>query len=83
MHFIEYMDATAREADNRTNDKILTLEDHLILRRNNGGLLPAFDVIEISLGFALPADVLEDSNFQSTVKAANDMVSYSNVRQGH
>ncbi|KAL5535013.1 hypothetical protein ACEPAF_3104 [Sanghuangporus sanghuang] len=77
-HFIEYIDATAREAGNRTDGKIPTFEEHLCLRRDNGGLFSAFDIIEVALGITLPPEVLVDNNFQSIVLAANDMISYSN-----
>ncbi|KAL5534778.1 hypothetical protein ACEPAG_1242 [Sanghuangporus baumii] len=77
-HFIQYIDATVREAGNRTDGKIPTFEEHLRLRRDNGGLFSTFDIIEVALGITLPPEVFVDSNFQSIVLAANDMISYSN-----
>ncbi|KAL5518435.1 hypothetical protein ACEPAH_117 [Sanghuangporus vaninii] len=77
-HFTAYMDATAREASHRTDGKIPTLEDHIRLRRDNGGVLPAFDVIEVALGITLPPEVFNDRDLQSMVLAANDMICYAN-----
>ncbi|KAL5534777.1 hypothetical protein ACEPAG_1241 [Sanghuangporus baumii] len=77
-HFTAYMDATTREAGHRANGKIPTLEDHIKLRRDNGGLRTAFDVIEVVLGITLPPEVYEDRDFQSMVLAANDMICYAN-----
>ncbi|KAL5518434.1 hypothetical protein ACEPAH_116 [Sanghuangporus vaninii] len=77
-HFVEYIDATTREAGHRSNCKIPTLEDHIKLRRDNGGVLPTFDVMEVALGITLPPEVFSDRDFQSMVIAANDMICYAN-----
>ena len=75
------MDATATEAGNRANASIPAFEEHVRLRRDNGGLFTAFDAIEIALGFTLPEEVLNDKDFQSIVLSANDMVCYVNVSE--
>ena len=79
LHFIEYIEATAKETSLRSNGTLLTLQEHINIRRDNGGLFPAFDIIEVVHGFTLPTEVLGDKNFQSIVLAANDMISFSNV----
>ena len=49
------------------------------MRRDNGGVWGAFDLIEFSLGIELPVEVFDDPNFMRVHCAANDMILYSNV----
>ncbi|OCB90779.1 terpenoid synthase [Sanghuangporus baumii] len=77
-HCIGYIDATAREAGLRATGQTPSFEDYVQLRRQNGGLFPAFEMVEFALGFTLPAGVLEDNDFQNIVFAAMDIICMSN-----
>ncbi|KAL5495814.1 hypothetical protein ACEPAI_1278 [Sanghuangporus weigelae] len=77
-HCIDYIDATSREASLRVTRQMPSFEDYVQLRRQNGGLFPAFEMVEFALGFTLPAGVLEDNDFQSIVLAAIDIICMSN-----
>ena len=79
-HLIAYIEATANEAKLRTEEKQLnSIEDLAPMRRDNGGVWGAFDLIEFSLGIELPVEVFDDPNFMRVHCAANDMIIYSNV----
>ena len=79
-HLIIYVEATVDEAKVRNEGKqLLSIKEYLPIRRYNGGLLGAFDLIEFSLGIELPVVVFEDPNFMRVHCAANDMIIYSNV----
>ena len=79
VHFTEYIDATAKEAALRTDDKVPSFEEYIAVRRLNGAIFPCFDFVEILLGIVLPPEVFKDANFQSMFLAANDLLSLSNV----
>jgi hypothetical protein len=78
-HNREYISAVVREAESRERGEILTLEEYRKLRRDNSGVIIAFDFIEVSLGLNIPDEVREDASFQQIFYAALDMINFSNV----
>ena len=79
-HLTAYIEATASEAKLRTEGRHLDcIKELSLMRRDNGGVWGAFDLIEFSLGIELPVEVFDDPNFMRVHCAANDMILYSNV----
>ena len=78
-HLIQYINGISEEATLRTDGEFPSFEEYIKIRRDNGGLFPCCDMVEIILGVTLPAEVIEDSNFQKIMDAAVDMMSLSNV----
>lgn len=79
-HCICYMEATANEVTLRGEEGLtMSIEEYFPHRRNNGGIRACFDLIELSLGIELPAEVFEDPDFLRVHYAADDMICWSNV----
>ena len=79
-HNQEYINSVVREAEYRERGEILPMDEYRKLRRDNSGVILAFDFIEVSLGFVLPDEVRKDITFQAIYYAALDLVNFSNVR---
>ena len=74
------MEATANEVKLRGEEGLtMSIEEYFPHRRNNGGIRACFDLIELSLGIELPAEVFEDPDFLRVHYAADDMICWSNV----
>ncbi|EJD04456.1 terpenoid synthase [Fomitiporia mediterranea MF3/22] len=77
-HCVAYINATAKEATLRATNKKLSFEEYTHLRRDNGGELACFDLIEAVLRIALPAEVFEDPSFQAICCSMNDLICLAN-----
>lgn len=56
------------------------LESYIEMRRNTGCCKPCFQLLEYVCGLNLPDEVIEDPIIQSLEEAANDYITWSNVR---
>ncbi|KAI5122525.1 hypothetical protein M0805_005252 [Coniferiporia weirii] len=77
-HCTDYIDTVLPEADLRAQDKVLSLEEYVHHRRENGGVRPCFDLFEYAFNVALPDEVFEDPAFMRAYFAAVDMIGWSN-----
>lgn len=74
-----YIEATANEARLRAHGEVMSIEEYIPHRRENGGVRPCFDLIELVLGVELPEEVLKDHDFINAQNAAIDMIGWANV----
>ncbi|WP_128429337.1 terpene synthase family protein [Streptomyces cyaneus] len=78
-HFMEAMAAAAREIDLRDRKTAPRLFEYAALRREAGGVIPCFDLIEICRPDSeVPADVHTSASFREFVATATDIVSWTN-----
>jgi len=81
IHFMDlFLKAVTIQARDRTADTIPNIEDYVTVRRDTSGLKAAWALIEYANGLDLPDEVMEHPIIQSLEVAANDFVSWSNVR---
>ena len=78
-HNTQYFDAVITEADDRIKDNVMTLEQFIVERRENGGVRPFFDLIEYALKLDLPDEVFEDEALMRIENAGIDGVVWANV----
>ena len=78
-HCSSFMNSILPETDNRIKDKVMTLEDYIIHRRENGAVRPCFDLLEYVLNIDMPNEVFEDQVFMRIYFAAIDAISCANV----
>ena len=52
-----YIEATANEARLRAHGEVMSIEEYIPHRRENGGVRPCFDLIELVLGVELPEEL--------------------------
>ena len=78
-HNRDYVDAVVKEATLRERGAILSENEYRNLRRDNGAMIILFDLIEVTLGIELPAEVHEDPNFKQIYLAALDLILFTNV----
>ncbi|KAG6334599.1 hypothetical protein ID866_4493 [Astraeus odoratus] len=80
--FVEGMDlffiATEREAEYRDKRCIADLESYLAYRRDTGGCMPLFALIEYINGIDLPEEVVSHPVIQAMESAANDVICWAN-----
>ncbi|THH10878.1 hypothetical protein EW145_g1031 [Phellinidium pouzarii] len=77
-HCTDYIDTVLPEADLRAQGKVLSLEEYVHHRRENGGVRPCFDLFEYAFGITLPDAVFKDPAFMRAYFAAVDMIGWSN-----
>lgn len=80
-HSIDYFDSVLPEAEHRIKDSVMTLDEYIPHRRENGGVKPCFDLFEYCFDIDLPDEVFEDEAFIRVCDAAIDCVGWSNVRR--
>jgi len=87
--FDRYLDATVREAQNREDGTILSLEDFMELRRGNSGVEVAFALIECILLIDLKPEVFDHPALSrlktlagNMLFSANDIYSYNKEQAG-
>lgn len=56
------------------------LEEYIAIRRDNSGCKPCFALIEYANGLDLPDEVMEHPIVHGLTEAANDLVTWTNVR---
>lgn len=78
-HNEDYISSVVKEAGCRKRGEILRLDEYRSLRRNNSGVIIAFDLIEVALGFTLSDEVFNNPAFKQFYYAALDLVNFSNV----
>lgn len=78
-HCIDYFDSVLPETDLRLKDRVMTLEEYVPHRRENGGVRPCFDLFEYVFNIELPDEVFEDEAFMRVYYAAVDAIGWSNV----
>jgi hypothetical protein len=82
--FIQNMDLFFQSVISQTRDRaqgvIPDLESYIIVRRDNSGCKPCFQLAEFAAGIDLPEEVLQHPIIQSLEEATNDLVTWSNVR---
>ena len=75
-----FFEAITIQSRSRTTGVIPDLEDYIALRRDTSACKPCWVLIEYAGGLDLPDEVTEDPVVRSLEDAANDLVSWSNVR---
>jgi hypothetical protein len=80
-HYKAHLKASAREAELRSRNETLSLDDYTRLRRDTSAVRVCFDLIEFVLGGDIPSEVFHDEVFQRVCDAGVDMVAYANVRR--
>ena len=75
----EYLIAVRQQADDRRTGNIPELEKYIEHRRMSSGCRPLFDIIEYSLDFQLPDDVVNHPLMVKMKDCVNDWVALSNV----
>ncbi|TFY74596.1 hypothetical protein EWM64_g9415 [Hericium alpestre] len=73
-----FFDAVERQARDRAAGDVPDLESYIEVRRDTSGCKPVFDLIEYSLGFELPAEVITHPVVVALNQGANDLVTWSN-----
>ncbi|KAJ2934699.1 hypothetical protein H1R20_g2413, partial [Candolleomyces eurysporus] len=80
--FIQNMDLFFQSVISQTRDRaqgvIPDLESYIIVRRDNSGCKPCFQLTEFAAGIDLPEEVLQHPIIQSLEEATNDLVTWSN-----
>ena len=75
-----YLDGTVRQAAYRDQDVIPSVDSYIALRRETSALHPCFVFIEFAARTDLPDDVFYHPVLSAMELAANDWVSWTNVR---
>ena len=75
-----FFDAVARQAQDRSTTTVPDLESYIAMRRDTSGCKPCWALIEYANNLDLPDDVMEHPLIASLGEAANDLVTWSNVR---
>ena len=75
-HFFK---AVKSEAKSREDGSLPRTDDYLVLRRDNSGCRPCFDLMEYALGIDLSSAVLENPIIQTLSDCANDYIALTNV----
>ncbi|KAG1731134.1 isoprenoid synthase domain-containing protein [Suillus lakei] len=70
--------AVAKQADDRTNGHVPDLETYIAMRRNTGGCLPCFTLIEYAAQIDLPDEVMSHPVILAMEEAANDHICWTN-----
>ncbi|KAJ3561754.1 hypothetical protein NP233_g10002 [Leucocoprinus birnbaumii] len=80
--FIENMElffkAVVSQANDRSNNKIPTLEEYIDIRRDTSGCKPCFQLAEFVGRFDLPQEVVENERIMRMEQSTNDLVTWSN-----
>jgi len=63
----------------RSQGVIPDMESYLVIRRDNSGCKPCFQLAEFAAGIDLPNEVTQHPIIQSLEEATNDLVTWSNV----
>ena len=77
-----FFKAITIQARDRAAETIPDLEDYIAVRRDTSGCKSCWVLIEYASGLDLPDEVIEHPVIQSLGEAANDLVAWSNVRNG-
>src|SRR5579872_2104781 len=82
--FVHTMDLFFKAVMIRSRDRVAgvipDLEEYIALRRDDSGCKPCFAFIEYANGLDLPDEVMEHPIVHNLYEAANDLVTWSNVR---
>jgi len=76
----EYLIAVRQQAEDRRTGNIPALDKYIEHRRMSSGCRPLFDIIEYSLDFQLPEEVVKHPLMAKMKDCTNDWVAFSNVR---
>ncbi|KIJ41130.1 hypothetical protein M422DRAFT_68403 [Sphaerobolus stellatus SS14] len=74
----EYLVAVRGQAEDRRTGNIPELEKYIVHRRLSSGCRPLFDIIEFSLDFQLPAEVVSHPLMVKMKDCVNEWVAFSN-----
>jgi hypothetical protein len=75
----KFFEAVHQQASCRADGIVPDLDTYIEMRRETSGCQPVFDLIEYSLDFELPDDVIEHPVIKALNQGANDLVTWSNV----
>ncbi|KZO97574.1 terpenoid synthase [Calocera viscosa TUFC12733] len=73
-----FFQGVSRQSKLRAKEAIPSVEQFLVLRRDDGGLKPCFALIEYAAGIDLPEKVMKHSVIKRLQTEANDLVVWSN-----
>ncbi len=77
-HFQEYLDSTYRQAFERDNQNILSIDDYLNVRRAGSGAHPSLDLMLIQ--HDLPNDVYDHPFVSKMMQLGVELMMFVNVR---
>ncbi|GCE16057.1 terpene synthase family protein [Tengunoibacter tsumagoiensis] len=77
-HLTSYFETYCWESQNRLEGNVPEVETYIEKRYHTGGLLIAFDLIEITEKRELPSEVVEHPIFQILTRTTNNVVCWSN-----
>lgn len=75
-----FFDAITTQARSRATRDIPDVEDYINVRRDTSACKPCWVLIEYAGGLDLPDEVMEHPIIQNLEEAANEFISWSNVR---
>jgi hypothetical protein len=75
-----FFQGVTQECRDRKSGSLPDLESYILLRRDTSGCKPCFVLIEYANNLDIPDDVLEDPILNDIIGAANDFISWANVR---
>ena len=75
-----FFHGVTQECRDRKSGSLPDLESYILLRRDTSGCKPSFVLIEYANNLDIPDDVLEDPILSDIIDAANDFISWANVR---
>ena len=75
-----FFDAVSRQAQDRATGQVPDLESYIELRRDTSGCKPCWALIAYANNLDLPDEVMDHPLVVSLGEAANDLVTWSNVR---
>lgn len=78
--FDMFFQAVTVQAADRLSGTIPDLESYITLRRDTSGCKPCWALIEYANGLDIPDNVMEHQLIRDCGEAANDLVTWSNVR---
>ena len=78
--FDQFFQAVHQQASDRANDIIPDLETYIQQRRDTSGCRPCWALIEYANNLDIPEEVMDHPIIRSLGEAANDLVTWSNVR---
>ncbi|MFI1104382.1 hypothetical protein [Streptomyces melanogenes] len=78
LHLLEYLAGNLQQAAYRGLGDVCDLAEYGALRRTAGGILVTFDLIEFAGGSELPPSVYYSRTYQRLLRAAGDVVCWTN-----
>ena len=77
-----FFQAVTQQALDRANGVVPDLDSYIALRRDTSGCKPCWALVEFAYNLDLPDEVMEHPTIVALGEATNDLVTWSNVRDG-